>query len=352
MVFIMVLGISACGTPDAAQLNQQSSTAQQIPSPTTRVQPSSTPTIVPAPTTAQPKATPTILASVQSSISTATTHNSGRIIFMTGRQERAFAIYSMNADGSQEQLVVKPDNGLRIEMLTKFAVAPDGKQFVVPMDDGLLYRLNSDGSGLTPLINDIKNGRYFYSPAWSPDGKRIVFYRSGIMDSSQDGIYVVNADGSGLTRLTNDEHRDSDPAWSPDGKRIVFVSNRDGMYNIYTMNDDGSAVKRITTDQNGQETPIWSPDGTRIAFVRRPLQELRESDMYVVNVDGSGLKQLTDKAGREFHPTWSPDGSRIAYVHADNYDGRWDIYSMAPDGSDVTQLTDINYADAAPVWIP
>jgi len=33
-------------------------------------------------------------------------------------------------------------------------------------------------------------------PAWSPDGKKLVFV-------GQDGIYLINRDGSGKTKITN-----------------------------------------------------------------------------------------------------------------------------------------------------
>jgi Tol biopolymer transport system component len=40
-------------------------------------------------------------------------------------------------------------------------------------------------------------------------------------------IYTANADGSGVRRLTTAQGIDGTPAWSPDGRRIVFRSNRD-----------------------------------------------------------------------------------------------------------------------------
>jgi Tol biopolymer transport system component len=51
-----------------------------------------------------------------------------------------------------------------------------------------------------------------YSPAWSPDGDRIVFTRSE-PDASNESIWVVNSDGSDLEQLT--DGTDDGPSWGP-----------------------------------------------------------------------------------------------------------------------------------------
>jgi Tol biopolymer transport system component len=93
--------------------------------------------------------------------------------------------------------------------------------------------------------------------AWSPDGRRIAFSRPARSPTTRAGaseIYVIDTDGSGLRRLTRTAarmqlpsgdvvHADSIwPAWSPDGKQIVFVSlpNR-----LQVMNADGSGLRRV-----------------------------------------------------------------------------------------------------------
>ena len=55
-------------------------------------------------------------------------------------------------------------------------------------------------------------------------------------DASTLDIYVMNADGTGVTRLTNNAVTDFSPAWSPDGRKIAFVR---GIFNgISTVSDE------------------------------------------------------------------------------------------------------------------
>jgi TolB protein len=87
------------------------------------------------------------------------------------------------------------------------------------------------------------------NPAWSPDGRRIVFVTvveperglptlstparaASIAGPEHSDIWVINADGSGRVRLTDGQHANFQPAWGADG-RIYFVSNRSGVENIW-----------------------------------------------------------------------------------------------------------------------
>src|SRR5215217_7306417 len=79
------------------------------------------------------------------------------------------------------------------------------------------------------------NGKIVF--ARDPDGPR------GPLDQE---IYTIWFNGNNLTRLTNNSVKDLDPAWSADGKKIVFSSKRSGKGDIYTMNANGSNPTLIT----------------------------------------------------------------------------------------------------------
>jgi len=129
-----------------------------------------------------------------------------------------------------------------------------------------IWRVDADGTGLTPLTNATASGAGSLVPQWSPDGSKIVFHSSRKLDGSDaantnftSNIWRVNADGTGLTPLTNATASGAHslyPQWSPDGSKIVFHSSRkldgsdaantNGTSNIWRVNADGTGLTPLT----------------------------------------------------------------------------------------------------------
>ncbi|MCB9454166.1 MAG: PD40 domain-containing protein [Anaerolineaceae bacterium] len=77
---------------------------------------------------------------------------------------------------------------------------------------------------------------------------------------------MVDVDTADLHRLTDDPGYEQYPAWSPDGRSIVFTQS--GSHygdDIYIMNADGSDLHLLVADAWGYG-PVWSHDGRQIAF--------------------------------------------------------------------------------------
>jgi hypothetical protein len=168
------------------------------------------------------------------------------------------------------------------------------------------------------------------SPAWSADGRRLVFaHETWDVASHTFAPLPVFAD---------------EPVWAPDGVRIAFVSGS----NILVMNSDGSGQVNLTNGVGAHNiTPQWSPDGTRIAFVS---DREGNNEIYVMGADGSGLLNLTAHPGNDASPSWSPDGLKIAFQT--DRDGNHEIYSMNADGSAAVNLTNDPVEDTTPAWSP
>src|SRR6266568_6501524 len=94
---------------------------------------------------------------------------------------------------------------------------------------------NLDGSGLRRLTSGPGPN---VSPAWSPDGKRLVFRAADAHIFEASDIWIMNADGSGKSNLTKDKQSNWGATWAPDGKHILFNSARDGRPQLYLMNPD------------------------------------------------------------------------------------------------------------------
>ena len=178
-------------------------------------------------------------------------------------------VYTSRRDGNNE-IYIMDSSGASPQRLTNdpsdnFAPvwSPDGTQiaFLSDRDNATgiysIYLMKVNGSDVKRLTNDNGNDNdNDYTPAWSPDGKQIVF-RS--VQNGQSDIYIIGADGSGLVNLTNNPAEDWSPSWSPDGKWIAFQSNRDGNWEIYRMKADGTEPVNLTNNPADDQGPYWKP---------------------------------------------------------------------------------------------
>jgi Tol biopolymer transport system component len=104
-----------------------------------------------------------------------------------------------------------------------------------------------DGSRVVDLSSVGEGGQV----AWSPDGLSILF--ASHRDHTDNGrdIYEMRPDGTSVKRLTRANAET--PAWSPDGRYIVFSAG-----GLFVMRANGSGVTSLPVDEVGEAGfPDW-----------------------------------------------------------------------------------------------
>ena len=218
-------------------------------------------------------------------------------------------------------------------------------------------------------------------PVWSPDGKHIALQRlSGPLRPKgatlndaraiyKDELVVTDANGRHartLVWLGPWRGDPQSPAWSPDGDRLVFIgkymksrTNGTGCEcrALYVVNANGGGLRRILPPgRRPGGRPDWSPDGSRILFRTHPGDDPSGvgANLYTIRPDGTGLHQLTHFSAyaRVLDGSYSPDGKSIVFETSNGAVGGElpDIFVMNADGTNMRPITRTRNFETGADW--
>jgi dipeptidyl aminopeptidase/acylaminoacyl peptidase len=197
-----------------------------------------------------------------------------------------------------------------------------------------LLRMKADGTGepevlLTGSVKRSTNTWSYFirEPSISPDGTMAAILTDGPDPTKSDIVVkIVNlADGSlsdpKLAESQSLGHQD--PAWSPDGKSLLYVRNaREGARGtpaIYVYSVATGKSKALTGP--GYTAPAWSRDGR---FVAATKTSNFGTDVVILDAaTGSELLRVT-RDEQSFSPVWSPMGDALAFFRVEH--GVVDLY--------------------------
>ena len=229
---------------------------------------------------------------------------------------------------------------LLIGLFTLFLLAassPDDRQITDPRS---VVSQTNPAAGPVP-ISQLYYTRSTFGPAWSPDGREVVFTTNL---TGRLNLWKVAASGGWPLQLLQSDDRQSGAVWSPDGKWIVYEQDFGGgeIYDLFAVPSDGGEAINITNTPEVSETnPHWSPDGRTLAISYRPKNS-STTDIALLDWETRKVRKLTNEQtrNREWHAAiWSADGRKI-YANRENAGGTdSDVYRIDVTAGKLENLT-------------
>ncbi|HWM91179.1 MAG TPA: protein kinase [Thermoanaerobaculia bacterium] len=260
-------------------------------------------------------------------------------------------------------LFIMGATGESVRRLTGFgynpAWSPDGREIVFARQEGSdpaqrfdvskLWRIPAEGGEPRLLV-----GEDATQPAWSPQGLRIAYW-SFSADTGQRSIWTVLRDGSDPVQAVANTHLNWNPVWSPDGRYLYFLSDRNGSRNVWRVRIDEASGRPLS-----EPRPVRAPSESIVSFSTG-----REKIIYATlegrtNVERIGFDPEKGVVVGTLAPvtrgSWairsahvSPDGQWVVF---DTSAPQEDLFLVRSDGSGQRQLTDDAHKDRTPRWFP
>ncbi|HYA25476.1 MAG TPA: protein kinase [Terriglobales bacterium] len=216
------------------------------------------------------------------------------------------------------------------------ALSPDGRMLAFIRGNGAFLALGDVYVKMLPSGEPIQlthDKLEKLSPAFSPDGTRIVY---GTVDP-WDTWEVPVLGGEPRLILRNA----SSLTWIEDGKRFLFSEIKNGLHMGVVTTDEGRGQSRDVYLPVGERSmahhSYLSPNGKWVLVVQ--MDEKGEiAQCRVVPFEGNGREQLVGPAGAKCTTgAWSPDGNWV-YLST-NQGGRFHIWRQAFPGGEPEQVT-------------
>ena len=221
---------------------------------------------------------------------------------------------------------ILPDGGGNaelIEVTTDLSVRQRSSDFlavdIVGPAGPEIYLINLATAELVPISAKLDGEEFSKTtPAWWPDGSRLMFgldlgmgYQLFDIDPFRDDIRQLTDLGGGIIM----------PAVSPDGSRVAFLRATDWAWQLFTATfprgDEGEINRLITEDDvtkisSNDEVrhllPYWSPDGNWLLYTA--ISQQGEATAYMADPnDPSSASGLEVRGGAGLG--WHPDGETI-----------------------------------------
>jgi serine/threonine protein kinase len=221
--------------------------------------------------------------------------------------------------------------------------------FAVSQNGLLIYQSGGTDSAKTHLVLFDRSGKVLadYDPQeatitnartllgvrdvrLSPDNKRVAF-------ANGTGIWTLDLERKTKTRITFDEQVVQEPAWSPDGRTLLFsvqLNSGGGAVEIRSKAADGSGPeKTLVATPDNYHSPGWSADGKYLTYLWGQGEKNVSLWIRPVNGDAKPVAVVQAPSSQSSLSAYriSPDGHWVAYVSDES--GQIEVYLTSfPEG--------------------
>jgi serine/threonine protein kinase/Tol biopolymer transport system component len=184
--------------------------------------------------------------------------------------------------------------------------------------------------------------------AFSPDGKRILLFRSG---GDNDEAWLLPYPAGGVTPkpVLRNMPTINPPtfSWMPDSRHLVvsFSPLENAPTHLWIADVESNAMSPLTTGTASEYYPKVSPDGKTVLYAETHSQ----ADVVSIDLGDGSASPLITTGREESMPAWSANQQKLAWVT--NRSGPYEIWVRAADGSTRPVVTATDFAPGINKWL-
>ncbi len=177
-----------------------------------------------------------------------------------------------------------------------------------------------NGGATRPFLRELLT-----SPAWSPDGRRVVFVK--IDTALGDSLFIADGTGADARPLLaeREKHHNHNPVWSPDGQWIYFVRGTDPTetMDVWKISASGGAPLRVSARSSALNflAPL---DARTLLYVGR-ADDWSGPWLWALDVETGVARRATVGLEQYTSVAVSRDGRRVVATRANPTANLWRV---------------------------
>lgn len=211
---------------------------------------------------------------------------------------------------ASDEVTARPEFRTVANRLNWLDISPAGARAVVEAR-GEVFTLPAEHGSPRNLTDT--PGAHELNPVWSPDGKWIAFLsdRSGEFE-----LYVQPQKGGEANRITSNGQETGylySPAWSPDSKKISYSDKKLRLW--YIDIEMKQPVLVDTAEFSSRLAASWSPDSLWLAYTK-PVDGTEKEAISLYSLEEKRTHTISAGFYSDFNPVFDPEGKFLYFLSA------------------------------------